>query len=151
MHPCRGFGPALPRLRSDDLLNGRRIRPEAVDERTARRGGLAQRDERGRFVGLVAAERHEHADDRAEDEPGDREPPECDEGTTPAREVDVALTVEVYRHRRLTLPEPAHVMAGTAHGARAPRARTGPGRLRPSCGRRHYKPEYRGACPRRPR
>src|SRR4051794_8654164 len=145
------FGLALRGRGADDLLNGLRIRPEAVDERTPRRGRLAERDERGRLEGLTAAGGDEHTDDRTENEPGYRQPPERDEGAAPAREIELALGVEVYRHRGLTLPEPAYVTDGTAPEALAPRSRTAPAKLRAACGRRRCKPECRRARARRQR
>ena len=82
---------------ADDQRDRARVRAEAGDEHAARRGRLAQRDQRGRLVGRPPRERVDDAEDRAEHEPGDRQPPERDDRAAPAGEVDLALLIGVRR------------------------------------------------------
>ena len=101
---------AIRRLRlrvggADDQRDRARVRAEAVDEHAAGRGRLPERDQRRRLVVRPAAKGVEDADDRADDEPGDGQPPQRDDRTAPAGEVDLALFVACGAHRLVTLSE----------------------------------------------
>ena len=64
------------RLGADDLADRPRVRREALDLPAAeRREGLAEVDDRLRAPDVAAREREGDAEDGADDEPADRQPP----------------------------------------------------------------------------
>src|SRR6185312_15912706 len=100
-----------------DLRDRARIGAEARDHDAAGRHRLAERDQRGGLVVAGTAGGVRDADDGAEDEPGDGQPPVADDGPAPACKIDLALLEAVGaggRHAEPTLAD-AH-----SHWARTP-------------------------------
>src|SRR5919201_558398 len=84
------------RLRMDDRAGGRRIRLWSLQERAADDAvRLPEIYGGARLPHLRAAEGDQIADDRAGNEPGDQQPPACDNGVRIAGEVYLLFRIEV--------------------------------------------------------
>ena len=123
-HLCGLRGGRDRGLAADDLAHGLRVRLQALDLAAAARGErLAEVEQRLGAEDVAAADRDEDAEDGADDEAADRQPPASRDARPGRPQVDLALGVEIDARLSADVAHRAATLAAThSHWARSPSA-----------------------------